>query len=148
MVRARPIDASTLVLTMTKDSHNVLAGFDWPFDTTGIEMPDAAGSISQTFWPDITTEATVGFTDDMSAVPVDCQRGYTQGVRNDVPAAKTRKPKAPTLRDSDWEPYKPRILELYGQRNMDAQSVQRALLEESGFFAEYDYLTPQTPYTD
>jgi hypothetical protein len=48
-----------------------------------------------------------------------------------------RKPKAPTLRAHDWEPYKPRILELHIDQKLPLLEVKAKIEQEFGFKAEY-----------
>jgi hypothetical protein len=52
------------------------------------------------------------------------------------PPAISRKRKAPTLRASDWEPYKARIVELHIVQNLSIPNVRSIIEEESGFKAE------------
>ncbi|KAH7357318.1 hypothetical protein BKA66DRAFT_552991 [Pyrenochaeta sp. MPI-SDFR-AT-0127] len=47
-----------------------------------------------------------------------------------------RKKKAPTLRASDWEPYKDRVLELHINQGLSLKEVKKKLEEEFGFTAE------------
>lgn len=49
---------------------------------------------------------------------------------------KTRKRKAPTLKEKDWEPYKIRVLQLHVNQDKPLTEV-KALMEESGFQADY-----------
>ena len=53
------------------------------------------------------------------------------------PPTKLRKKKAPTLRAGDWEPYKPRIIELHIAKKLPLREVQKKLEEEFSFTAEY-----------
>ncbi|KAF9770240.1 hypothetical protein IL306_012241 [Fusarium sp. DS 682] len=52
------------------------------------------------------------------------------------PPPKTRKKKARTLRDEDWEPYKDRILELYDTHKLPLEKVKVMIEEEFGFVAQ------------
>ncbi|KAF5666739.1 kinesin light chain 2 [Fusarium circinatum] len=51
------------------------------------------------------------------------------------PPRKTRKKKAPTLRDEDFEPFKDRILELYETHKLPLEKVKTMIEEEFGFTA-------------
>lgn len=51
-------------------------------------------------------------------------------------AVKTRKPKAQTLRDVDWAPHKPRIIQLHITENIPLKNVRDSLKTECGFKAE------------
>lgn len=53
------------------------------------------------------------------------------------PPRKSRKKKAPTLRDEDWEPFKDRILELYETHKLPLEKVKTMIEEEFGFTAQY-----------
>ncbi|KAF5669928.1 kinesin light chain 2 [Fusarium denticulatum] len=52
------------------------------------------------------------------------------------PPRKSRKKKAPTLRDEDFEPFKNRILELYETQKLSLQKVKTVIEEEFGFTAQ------------
>lgn len=52
------------------------------------------------------------------------------------PPTKPRKRKAPTLRESDWEPYKDRITDLYTS-GAPLKRVREAMEADFGFHAEY-----------
>lgn len=52
------------------------------------------------------------------------------------PPARPRKPKAPTLRESDWEPYKARVIELHIKEKRPLPEVRLTIQEEFGFTAE------------
>lgn len=52
-----------------------------------------------------------------------------------LPPPKPRKRKAPTLRESDWEPYRERITELYATK-MPLKVVKHTIESETGFCAE------------
>ncbi|CVK90685.1 uncharacterized protein FPRN_07256 [Fusarium proliferatum] len=52
------------------------------------------------------------------------------------PPRKSRKKKAPTLRDEDFEPFKDRILELYETQKLSLQKVKSMIEEEFGFTAQ------------
>ncbi|EXA44235.1 hypothetical protein FOVG_05718 [Fusarium oxysporum f. sp. pisi HDV247] len=52
------------------------------------------------------------------------------------PPRKSRKKKAPTLRDEDWEPFKGRILELYKTHKLPLEKVKTMIEEEFGFTAQ------------
>jgi hypothetical protein len=47
-----------------------------------------------------------------------------------APLPKSRKRKAPTLRLSDWEPVKARVIELYGALNLELPDVKKNIEEE------------------
>lgn len=86
--------------------------------------------------PDFPLETTIERVDEVFAGFPGVQEQDLCCNAADQPVAKRRKPKAPTLRNSDWEPHKSRILELYIEQNLDLQSVQKILKEEKGFYAE------------
>ncbi|KAF5637361.1 kinesin light chain 2 [Fusarium tjaetaba] len=52
------------------------------------------------------------------------------------PPRRSRKKKAPTLRDGDWEPFKDRILELYETYKLPLEKVKTMIEEEFGFTAQ------------
>jgi hypothetical protein len=52
------------------------------------------------------------------------------------PPAKSRKKKAPTLRESDWKPHQDRITELYSS-GLPLKEVKDIIEAETGFSAEY-----------
>ncbi|KAF5571876.1 kinesin light chain 2 [Fusarium pseudoanthophilum] len=52
------------------------------------------------------------------------------------PPQKSRKRKAPTLRDEDWEPFRDRILELYETQKLPLEKVKSMMEEEFGFTAQ------------
>jgi hypothetical protein len=52
------------------------------------------------------------------------------------PPRKSRKRKAPTLRDEDFEPFKDRILELYETQKLPLEEVKSIIEEEFGFTAQ------------
>ncbi|RKK19638.1 hypothetical protein BFJ66_g6477 [Fusarium oxysporum f. sp. cepae] len=52
------------------------------------------------------------------------------------PPRKSRKKKAPTLRDEDWEPFKDRNLELYETHKLPLEKVKTMIEEEFGFTAQ------------
>ncbi|EWY90059.1 hypothetical protein FOYG_07685 [Fusarium oxysporum NRRL 32931] len=52
------------------------------------------------------------------------------------PPRKSRKKKAPTLRDEDWEPFKDRILELYETHKLPLEKVKTMIEDEFGFTAQ------------
>ncbi|KAF5699931.1 kinesin light chain 2 [Fusarium mundagurra] len=52
------------------------------------------------------------------------------------PPRKSRKKKAPTLRDEDFEPFKDRILELYETQKLPLEKVKSIIEEEFGFTAQ------------
>lgn len=52
------------------------------------------------------------------------------------PPRKSRKKKAPTLRDEDFEPFKDRILELYETKKLSLEKVKSMIEEEFGFTAQ------------
>ena len=53
-----------------------------------------------------------------------------------APPTRVRKRKAPTLRDSDWEPYKDRIVQLHITQDRPLPEVKKIMEEETGFTAE------------
>ncbi|KAI6763923.1 hypothetical protein HG530_007712 [Fusarium avenaceum] len=53
-----------------------------------------------------------------------------------APPPKRRKKKAPTLRATDWEPYKARILDLHVTRKLSLETVKNMMEMEFGFTAE------------
>jgi hypothetical protein len=57
------------------------------------------------------------------------------------PWSRPRRPKAPTLRDSDWEPHKTRIWVLYCEQDLELNVVQKIIWEERKFWAEYKTLS-------
>jgi hypothetical protein len=50
--------------------------------------------------------------------------------------ARPRKKKAQTLRESDWEPYRNKIIELHITRKLPLPKVKALIEEEFGFTAE------------
>lgn len=58
------------------------------------------------------------------------------------PPARPRKRKAPALRDTDWEPYKNRILDLHVTQGLPLSKVGQIMQEEHGFKAGYVTLFP------
>ena len=87
--------------------------------------------------PNNTFSSTVETLDTISDGLVDVlEQAFALPGDVNEPAAKRRKPKAKTLRDKDWEPYKARIIELYSQLSMDLQSVQMIIKDEYGFKPE------------
>jgi hypothetical protein len=52
------------------------------------------------------------------------------------PPVKQRKKKAPTLRASDWEPYKARIIELHVTQKRSLPNVKEIIESELSFVAE------------
>ncbi|KAL9567793.1 hypothetical protein ACKAV7_008096 [Fusarium commune] len=52
------------------------------------------------------------------------------------PPRRSRKKKAPTLRDEDWEPFKDRILELYEMHKLPLEKVKTMIEEEFCFTAQ------------
>jgi hypothetical protein len=52
------------------------------------------------------------------------------------PPPKPRKPKARTLRDSDWDPYRTRLTELYTS-GTTLKDMKKIIEEEFNFHAEY-----------
>ncbi|KAF4947303.1 hypothetical protein FGADI_10512 [Fusarium gaditjirri] len=52
------------------------------------------------------------------------------------PPRKSRKKKAPTLREEDWEPFKDRILDLYETQKLPLERVKTMIEEEFGFTAQ------------
>ena len=53
-----------------------------------------------------------------------------------APPTRVRKRKAPTLRDSDWEPYKDRIVHLHITQDKPLPEVKKIMEKEMGFTAE------------
>jgi hypothetical protein len=53
------------------------------------------------------------------------------------PPIKRRKKKAPTLRASDWEPFKARIIELHITQKRSLPEVKKMIESELGFVAEF-----------
>ena len=53
------------------------------------------------------------------------------------PPSRPRKRKAPTLRASDWEPYKDQIIELHTNQGLPLKEVREKMEKEFGFSAEY-----------
>lgn len=142
MAREARRDASVLLLTRTQDFQRHASGFEPPYDTIEYETLDAVGiAAAPSTMSNILTETTANLIDDAFLGGSSTRMPQEQRKNIMMPASKIRKAKAPTLRDSDWEPHKDRILELYSQQNMDAQSLQRILSEERGFHAEYALYT-------
>jgi len=56
---------------------------------------------------------------------------------NTVSNARPRKKKAPTLRESDWGPYKDRIIQLHHVEKRPLPEVRILIEQEFGFSAEY-----------
>jgi hypothetical protein len=56
---------------------------------------------------------------------------------NAIPDTRARKKKAPTLRESDWEPYKDRIIQLHLTEKRPLTEVRTTVEQEFGFTAEY-----------
>ena len=54
--------------------------------------------------------------------------------------AKARKPKAPTLKDVDWAPYKDLIIDLHIMREQPLEWVRTYMESEYGFKAAYEPL--------
>ncbi|OAL53528.1 TPR-like protein [Pyrenochaeta sp. DS3sAY3a] len=52
------------------------------------------------------------------------------------PPSRPRKPKAPTLRDDDWEPYRERIRHLHVTQGLSVSEVRDKIKEEFGFHPE------------
>jgi hypothetical protein len=52
------------------------------------------------------------------------------------PLKPPRKKKAPTLRDSDWEPYRTRLTELYNSQTTLKQ-IRKIMEDDYNFHAEY-----------
>ena len=50
---------------------------------------------------------------------------------------RTRKKRAPTLRESDWAPYKGRIIQLYFTEKRPLSEVRTLIEQEFGFIATY-----------
>ncbi|CAN9213187.1 unnamed protein product [Alternaria alternata] len=55
---------------------------------------------------------------------------------NAIPDTRARKKKAPTLRESDWEPYKDRIIQLHLTEKRPLTEVRTTVEQEFGFTAE------------
>ena len=67
-------------------------------------------------------------------------RNATSGpliLSNTVSNARPRKKKAPTLRESDWEPYKDRIIQVHLVEKRSLPEVKILIEQEFGFTAEY-----------
>lgn len=77
--------------------------------------------------------AFIGNSQSGSAAPV----GPASPMGPPARPRKLRKPKAPTLRAQDWEPYKERILKLHIEDNLPLQKVMQTMENEYGFKAEY-----------
>ena len=56
---------------------------------------------------------------------------------NPVADARPRKKKARTLRESDWEPYKDRVMQLHLTEKRPLSEVRLLIEQEFGFNAEY-----------
>lgn len=54
-----------------------------------------------------------------------------------IPDTRARKKKARTLRESDWEPYKDRIIQLHLTEKRPLTEVKTTVEQEFGFTAEY-----------
>jgi hypothetical protein len=54
-----------------------------------------------------------------------------------VPATPQRKKKARTLRESDWEPYKEKVIQLHLHEKRPLPEVKTLMEQEFGFTAEY-----------
>lgn len=54
-----------------------------------------------------------------------------------APPRRPRRKKAPTLRNTDWEPYKDRILDLHATLGLPLGEVKRKIEDEFGFIATY-----------
>jgi len=66
---------------------------------------------------------------------------------NTVSNARPRKKKASTLRESDWEPYKDRIIQLHVVEKRSLPELRILIEQEFGFIAEYVGLpVPPTLY--
>ena|SRR5436190_5575544 len=74
------------------------------------------------------------FNSSGQQVPSDSQNMMTTSMG---PPSKPRKPKAPTLRADDWEPYKARIIELHIKQNLPLPEVRDTIKQEFNFKAEY-----------
>ncbi|KAF3044009.1 hypothetical protein E8E12_005978 [Didymella heteroderae] len=110
----------------------------WPSDANNFQLTDDSSLASLwTSLPNNTFSSTVETLDTISDGLVDVlEQAFALPGDVNEPAAKRRKPKAKTLRDKDWEPYKARIIELYSQLSMDLQSVQMIIKDEYGFKPE------------
>ncbi|KAJ4990521.1 hypothetical protein SVAN01_03968 [Stagonosporopsis vannaccii] len=51
-------------------------------------------------------------------------------------SVKTRKPKAPTLREAEWAPHKERIIRLHVMKNLPLKDVRAIMQRDHGFNAE------------
>ncbi len=109
---------------------------DWLFDTNELTMfdnesslygMDVASNLFET--PSEPCRETLPEFIQFKEQEISC-------VDSSQPAGQIRKPKARILRDSDWEPHRDRIIELYTQPKMSMQAMQRILLAEEDFFAE------------
>jgi len=52
--------------------------------------------------------------------------------RSMPPPPKRRKAKAPTMREEDWKPFQPRIVQLYRNENQTVPKIQEIIEEEFG----------------
>jgi hypothetical protein len=55
-----------------------------------------------------------------------------------VPDTRPRRKKARTLRESDWEPYRDRIIQLHLTERRPLPEVKNMIEQETGFAAEWD----------
>lgn len=111
-----------------------------PFETS---VPDITMNSHNTHpEPDLTTSAVVR----MSPLRAPAAGAYyAPGLRlaqdstfdqpPPIDAAPSRKRKAPTLRDSDWEPMKVRIVQLYVEENLTISQLKEAINKEFKFQA-------------
>lgn len=139
MVRAGLSHSPESRLTITQDLQEHINGLYWPHDAVDYDMSDSMDFAStREVFPEMSIETTASLLDDVFVDPSGIQTKHVQYNETNMPASKPRKSKARTLRDSDWEPHKDLIVELYSRQNMDAQSVQWVVFKEKRFFAEYD----------
>ena len=62
-------------------------------------------------------------------------QSFTFGQRRPMEAAPSRRKKALTLRDSDWEPMRVRIVQLYVEENYTIPQLREAIKREFRFQA-------------
>lgn len=69
--------------------------------------------------------------------PVDLSMKQQNTCASMTPTNKTRKPKAKTLRDSDWQPFRDLIIDLHIRQNQTLLMVKVHMEQEYGFCAEW-----------
>lgn len=79
------------------------------------------------------------FATQSQALPIPDEATTTNSNSDNVqpmgPPPNKRKPKAPTLRAKDWEPFKARITELYTSHSQPLEEVRETIRNEFGFEA-------------